>query len=510
MRENRAGFSNDGPDGRYRCRGCHKFGQVRGLTVKNGQFCVRKDPESGHHPECKPISDVEVEILTAKREMLQDVRRHGKRPRDAYLDTQVSLPSRKSLRTDPAMHDAVAAAFPDYHSVKDSLKRRRSEIKAPVPDPSIIPAEYLLTLYGRVNQGNPIDNPNFPSRWLLHQSSDGRIISFSSDVDLKTFHESDYLIGDGTFAYAPRSGSQLYSIVAFKRGKSLPVVYSVLPNKEKPTYITMWTAIRQAVLRLFGSLGPKKTIITDFEPGVPDVIKSIFSPDEVEHKGCLFHFRQIMVRQFGKLGLLAAYKSKIRKDESPSQEKLDMVAARDWLRLVMALPMFPPEHIPKIWNLFLKTPPQIGDINLRRNLLKFSDYFTRRWISGRFYSIDMWSHFYNNGYRTSNHAEGHHRGLAFHIENQHPTLADFLHDLQRHHYQIQRQIHVLNDPSIPDFQRSPDQILLEDKISAAKLDLQVWLACSATLEDFEPAFIAYSTKYLKKMAGYIGVKHRAM
>jgi len=66
----------------YVCCRCRELGKYRGITIRNDVVVGRKDPEVDHHEECQEdVSAQEIE-----RDMLQDVKSSGKRPREAYND----------------------------------------------------------------------------------------------------------------------------------------------------------------------------------------------------------------------------------------------------------------------------------------------------------------------------------------------------------------------------------------------------------------------------------------
>ena len=61
-----------------------------------------------------------------------------------------------------------------------------------------------------------------------------RILIFSTKSNLSIEIENWFI--DGTFAVCPELFYQLYTINTFYKGKNLPLIYALLPNKEKITY----------------------------------------------------------------------------------------------------------------------------------------------------------------------------------------------------------------------------------------------------------------------------------
>jgi hypothetical protein len=80
----------------------------------------------------------------------------------------------------------------------------------------------------------------------------------------------------------------MYSIHGLIRGKTLPLVYALLPNKNQQTYETLFRTVGQHIQN-------KPTFITiDFEKAAENAFATLFSPCEI--LGCFFHFKQSIWR----------------------------------------------------------------------------------------------------------------------------------------------------------------------------------------------------------------------
>ena len=80
----------------------------------------------------------------------------------------------------------------------------------------------------------------------------------------------------------------MYSIHGLIRGKTLPLLYSLLPNKNQRTYEELFRIVEQHVQR-------KPTFITiDFEKAAENAFTTVFSQCEI--LGCFFHFKQCIWR----------------------------------------------------------------------------------------------------------------------------------------------------------------------------------------------------------------------
>ena len=87
----------------------------------------------------------------------------------------------------------------------------------------------------------------------------------------------------------PESAYQLYTIHGYRNGEGLALAWALLPNKSTATYTEMFTAVRDALVQRFGSLGCIRYFLTDYELAAMNAINSVFPESNV--KGCSFHFR---------------------------------------------------------------------------------------------------------------------------------------------------------------------------------------------------------------------------
>jgi len=75
----------------YVCCGCKKLGRSRTVTVVDGRVVGTKHPEDGHHDNCEPVRQSEIDVLDIDRQMRQSVHETGKRPFDAYGEAMSSI-----------------------------------------------------------------------------------------------------------------------------------------------------------------------------------------------------------------------------------------------------------------------------------------------------------------------------------------------------------------------------------------------------------------------------------
>lgn len=293
---------------------------------------------------------------------------------------------------------------------------------------------------------------NYRERFLLHEGQDGKLLIFAADTELNTFYNSPYIVCDGTFQMAPDSSYQLYTMHGYKDDEGMALIWALLPNKSKSTYIEMFTAIREALIARFGDTGNQRVFLVDFELAAIDSIGTVFP--EATVKGCTFHFRQALMRHIADEGFRTTYIS-----GNPPEVK-------DWLRQIMGLTLLPVFFIPRAWQC-LRCPPVVSDVTLQFKMEAFSLYFERTWMSGSF-PLSLWSHFDNIGPRTTNLAEGWHNHLNHSFGMPHPSARNFLHWLQSCQFQVQfREIQL--DAGRPTKVRNARYVALDHQIADAKL-----------------------------------------
>lgn len=429
----------------YACSSCKSLGKSRIVTVSNDRIVGIKHPEDDHHADCKPVPEALINVTDIDRTMRADVRKTGKRPRDAYQEALTSVT--KKFKSS-SQQEGVVGNFPAFREIRRQLDRHRDATHIPVPDAYDIPEELRSTLRGKSVESEDV---NYLERFLLYSGQGGKLLIFAADTELNILNDSEFIICDGTFEMAPTSAYQLYSLHGFFHEEAMPLVWALLPGKSNTIYAEMFAAIRQALLSRYGS-NRQHVFLTDFELAAVDAIKATFPDSKV--KGCTFHFRQALMRHVADEGLRAAYISR-----TPSE-------VRDWIRQIMGLTLLPEVFIPRAWT-FLKHPPTVEDNTLKLKMESFSAYVEKTWILGQFPPV-MWSHFDNIGPRTTNIAEGWHNSLNHSFRMPHPSSRNFMHWLQRCQYEVQCRKIQLQAGRAPK-PRDPTYILLDERIAHAKL-----------------------------------------
>ena len=220
---------------------------------------------------------------------------------------------------------------------------------------------------------------------------------------------------DGTFKISPRLFSQVYIIMTQKFRGVIPVLYALLPNKQRVTYSRLFTMIKECE----PTVNPK-SIICDFEIAAFLAIKENFP--HVEVKGCFFHLSQNMQKHIASLGLSSRYNN-----DSQFSLKVNMI---------LALAFVPVEHIDSYIDVLSDelSPEHMPVLNWLED-----NYIGRLNRGGNcrrapLFPMEMWNLYFrtlNHEDKTNNHAEAANRRLQMELGMEHPTLWKFIKALKK-------------------------------------------------------------------------------
>lgn len=110
----------------------------------------------------------------------------------------------------------------------------------------------------------------------------------------------DWLVDD-TFSIAPKVYTQLFSFHTHFHGKSLPLIYCLLPGKEKRLYIKLFNLLNYHL----DPADHPKTINCDFEKAIHSAIQTVYINCCIS--GCFFHLCQSWLKRLKKLKLYLVY-----------------------------------------------------------------------------------------------------------------------------------------------------------------------------------------------------------
>ena len=170
--------------------------------------------------------------------------------------------------------------------------------------------------------------------------------------NINVLSSCDNLIIDGTFKVAPHLFTQLLTVHGLTTdGYRLPLAYGLLPGKRQEMYYNL--------LNELDTNGPFQplTVLADFEIGLRNAISTTWPNAAI--RGCYFHFKQCLWRNFDRLGLTSEYQvvgSDIRRS----------------FQNIGVLPFLPIEDVLDAWIELKPTIPFDMD--------DFARYFEYTWI----------------------------------------------------------------------------------------------------------------------------------
>jgi hypothetical protein len=366
--------------------------QCKATAVTEGEL-LSKEPLANAHEHLMPTRDINVAKIKASMKATVRVQHVGiKRTYDAAL---------RELTQNVAVDNlpAVLAEQPEYDSIRSSVLRTRLAKYPPMP-----------TTREAINFDGEYSRTEGGQRFLLHH--DNNIVIFASDEALQLVSASDIILLDGTFNSSPALFYQLYTIHGRVLGQIAPLVYALLPNKEKFTYRRLFEVVRHE-LGARGLVWNPERILIDHELAALQALRVIF-PGKIINT-CLFHFCQCILRKVNAIGMKTLY-------EQNEEVRL-------WVRKMMAmalapLPTFAFQQngaIPTIWQAIMDRIPAFITEEMKDALLS---YLWQTWCdpeNAMFHPV-VWTHYNTTDIRTTNNVEAWHRVLNAEAGSHSPNI----------------------------------------------------------------------------------------
>ncbi|CAF1539774.1 unnamed protein product [Adineta ricciae] len=253
----------------------------------------------------------------------------------------------------------------------------------------------------------------------------GRLLIYSSDLQLSVLSKSLRVGSDGTFATAAQISQQNYVLMGdVEETHAVPLVFCLCERKTYETYQLIIKILKNAMANLKLVWNPHYWM-SDFEGGLIRVIKEEFP--ETEILGCTFHYCQAIYRNIQSNGLQESY------------QNIDKV--QQIFRHIMALAFIPYEQIRKVYFEVIK--PELNAIPakpvfLRQNIRLFFKYFESYWLK----RIDQFCVF-DYPTRTNNGLEGYNNKMTAQL-NAHPHLYRLLVWFEKEELLVQQIVAKLN------------------------------------------------------------------
>ncbi|CAF1069652.1 unnamed protein product [Adineta ricciae] len=263
-------------------------------------------------------------------------------------------------------------------------------------------------------------------RLLLHDSANpqfqfdssedikisGRILIWSSDIQLNLLFNSERLHMDGTFATSPPDFSQVFIIQTIRHESCTPVVYALLPG-QKTSYLYLFNALFHHA-QIFNKTLDPVNIMTDFEPGLTKAVSI-----------------QTIFRHVQSQGLSTTY--------------LNNIMARNVVKQTMTLALVSPSHVQLLFN---ELGQELND-DERNEILDLLLYFKNYWMR----QISIWN-VYEIPDRTNYYSEGYNNRFKKRLQKTHPNIWHFIDSIREEVHTIHDSIQQINSGMPPRTNRS--------------------------------------------------------
>lgn len=211
--------------------------------------------------------------------------------------TTEEMPQQILATTLSNVHENVVCQLPSKDTIRRMVRRVRNEAGVPaIPrdiENLVIPPEFRTI---KINDQE--------CQFLKYDSEQtilpGRMLIFSTATNLNILTRSHKWYADGTFSVTPNLFYQLYTIHAEHGGTIIPLVYAVLPNKTKATYMKLLEELEN----MCPGLRPTHLLV-DFEIAAIQAFKDRYH--EIEISGCFYHLAQNVWRKVQSQGLQVYY-----------------------------------------------------------------------------------------------------------------------------------------------------------------------------------------------------------
>lgn len=330
---------------------------------------------------------------TARLEVLKSINVAKKRAREE--DTSVSKIYSEELGELHNKGYNFVTEMPLPLTIKRTMYTQRSSARGTQKEPKtreeIVLDEELL----QMNDGSTFI--------LVDEGSEERMIIFCSEKGKECLRNKQDFFVDGTFKSCSQQFGQIYTIHA-DYGSSdtetnvYPVVFGLLPNKKKATYVRFFRHVLQEVPEWNPS-----HIHVDFEASAIAAIREVLP--SVEIQGCYFHFKKCLWRKIQEIGLTCEYR-----ENEEIRLSTQMCAALAFLKT---------EDVQDGWVEIHSQAPA------NPKLTRFLDYFIEQWLYNDEIPIELWN-CYGRRHRTTNAVEGWHNKINNLLGRPNPKIRDVI------------------------------------------------------------------------------------
>jgi hypothetical protein len=201
--------------------------------------------------------------------------------------------------------------------IKHVLQKVPKEIAVKLPTMQALTQKILRVrkLSGNANHGQEENTqvktvevpPEFKvtqrgERFYYDDSGDEkRVLLFTTKRNISQLEKHRDWYCDGTFDVSPLLFKQIFTIQTCINGKVLPLLYSVLPNKEQATYVKLFVMVKKHI-----KIRPL-SFNCDFELSIWNAIEEVWPGTCIN--GCYFHLTQNIWKHVQEEKLVTSYRN---------------------------------------------------------------------------------------------------------------------------------------------------------------------------------------------------------
>lgn len=249
----------------WRCCGKNSRCSVKLFTVGSENLFSRLEGTHDHTPV--------PEHLLNRRMLSNSVKTKGE-----ALDERPSKLIRKEVDDNPTTVNTLTRK--DVRYIRNNITHARLKSMPKLPKSAMEIQVALSQMEVTTTKGEA---------FVLNNDMENCHVVFSTDSNLQYLCQQETILMDGTFQYAAKHFLQLFTIHSYSGGSYIPLVFSLIKDKKKETYLKIIQCVQDECRKRQLSFNPK-TVVIDFEQSIHESIKVAFP--SVKITGCRFHLAQ--------------------------------------------------------------------------------------------------------------------------------------------------------------------------------------------------------------------------
>lgn len=249
----------------WRCCGKNSRCSVKLFTIGSENLFSRLEGDHDHTPV--------PEHLLNRRMLSNSIKRKGE-----ALDERPSKLIRKEVGDNPTTVNTLTRN--DVRCIRNNITYARLKSMPKLPKSAAEIQIALSQMEVTTTKGET---------FVLNNDIENGHVVFSTDSNLEYLCQQEIILMDGTFQYAAKHFLQLFTIHCYSGSSYIPLVFSLMKDKKKETYLKILQCIQDECGRRQLSFKPK-TLVIDFEQSIHESVKIAFP--SIKIVGCRFHLAQ--------------------------------------------------------------------------------------------------------------------------------------------------------------------------------------------------------------------------